>query len=364
LRFAPLLGIVLMIGAAFCWRPWLQYHRHGTWGVILFRSGRWGQHVRDAMLVAFTLVILAQAVIAAVSPGSVRPWLEGGFLMQVAGMACLFGGTVLLVVAQLQMGVSWRIGIDEGPAPGLVTGGLYRFCRNPIYVALLSVVLGYTLLLPTRLSVALLIGSIIAVWQQVRTEEAYLLRTYGEGYLEYARRVGRFLPFRLSSPALIALPIAIAFCVMGFVLLNEVMERSGFIAQAIAAVAFWPLLLFAWLYKNVRLPEIVAFPTAYVLEYLYVWGVVRLVVRQLRAYAAAGRPLRPGVRVTLTAIAYLGLLVVVGIVAIVFALLFGESHGGWLPYPLQPIAFILAFLMELILPVMGARAVWRCLERR
>jgi protein-S-isoprenylcysteine O-methyltransferase Ste14 len=330
--------------------------------VILFRSGRWGQHVRDAMLVAFTLVILAQAVIAAVSPAPVLPLIGDDPLMQVAGIACLFGGVILVVIAQLQMGASWRIGIDEGPAPGLVTGGLYRFCRNPIYIALLSVVLGYTLLLPTRLSVALLIGSIIAVWQQVRTEEAYLLRTYGEEFQEYARDVGRFLPFRLSNPALIALPIAIAFSVTGYVLLYEVLERSGFIGRAIGAVAFWPILLFAWLQIHAKLPETVAFPSAYVLEYLYVWGLVALVARQLRAYAAAGKPVRPGVRVALTVAAYLGLLVVVGLVALVFALLFGESHGGWLPYPLQPFAFFLAFLMELILPILGARAIWRRLS--
>ena len=33
MRFVPLLGVLLMIGAAFCWRPWLQYRRHGAWGV-------------------------------------------------------------------------------------------------------------------------------------------------------------------------------------------------------------------------------------------------------------------------------------------------------------------------------------------
>ena len=195
MRFVPLLGILLMIGAAFCWRPWLQYRRHGNWGVILFRSGRWGQHVRDAMLVAFTLVILGQAADAAARPGRIALW----FLpIELAGIALLFGGIALVVVAQLQMGASWRIGIDEGPAPGMVTGGLYRLSRNPIYVGLVSVVLGYTLLLPTKLSVAMLVGCLVAVWQQVRTEEAYLSRTYGDGFREYARRVGRFLP-RIGS---------------------------------------------------------------------------------------------------------------------------------------------------------------------
>jgi protein-S-isoprenylcysteine O-methyltransferase Ste14 len=75
-----------------------------------------------------------------------------------------------------------------------VTSGLYRFCRNPIFLAILITLTGYTMLLPTRLSLALLLGASIGIRQQILTEEAYLLRAYGADYREYARRVGRFLP--------------------------------------------------------------------------------------------------------------------------------------------------------------------------
>jgi protein-S-isoprenylcysteine O-methyltransferase Ste14 len=53
---------------------------------------------------------------------------------------------------------------------------------------------GYTLLLPTRLSLVSLAGAFIGVRQQVLTEEAYLFRTYGEAYRGYARHAGRFVP--------------------------------------------------------------------------------------------------------------------------------------------------------------------------
>ena len=42
----------------------------------------------------------------------------------------------LTVLAQLQMGASWRVGIDDRPTE-LVTGGLFRVVRNPIFTALL-----------------------------------------------------------------------------------------------------------------------------------------------------------------------------------------------------------------------------------
>ncbi len=101
---------------------------------------------------------------------------------------------MFLVMAQLNLGASWRIGIEESTSPGLVTSGLYRFCRNPIFLAILTILTGYTLLLPTRLSLILLLGAFIGIRQQVLAEEAYLLRAYGDAYREYARNVGRFLP--------------------------------------------------------------------------------------------------------------------------------------------------------------------------
>lgn len=111
-----------------------------------------------------------------------------------AGTVLLFGGIALLVAAQLNLGASWRIGIEEGARPGLITNGLYRFCRNPIFLAILIMLTGYTLLLPTSLSIALLIGAFIGIRQQVLTEEAYLSRTYGDAFHAYARHVGRFVP--------------------------------------------------------------------------------------------------------------------------------------------------------------------------
>jgi protein-S-isoprenylcysteine O-methyltransferase Ste14 len=197
-RFLPLVGAVLLAGIAFCWRPWLQLRRHGARGILLFRSGGRGQKLRDGLGVVLFILLVGQGVVAAGWPGLLSPLgvdhrstLE---IQYAAGAALLFGGIVLLVTAQLHLGASWRIGVEEGASPGLVTSGLYRFCRNPIFLAVLVIVAGYTLLLPTRLSLLLLLGTTIGTRQQVAAEEAYLLGTYGESYREYARRVGRFLP--------------------------------------------------------------------------------------------------------------------------------------------------------------------------
>jgi protein-S-isoprenylcysteine O-methyltransferase Ste14 len=194
----PLAGTVLFIGIAFGWRPWLHLRRYGTWGVLLFRSVNAGQTLRDSLTVMLWLLLLGQAIV-------VSAWIEPRFLLlaivdgptveflRVIGSVLLFLGLIVFVRALLDLGASWRIGIEEDTKPGLVTSGLYRFCRNPIFLALLIFLTGYTLLLLTPLSLALLLGTYIGVRQQTSAEEDYLRRAYGN-YHEYARLVGRFLP--------------------------------------------------------------------------------------------------------------------------------------------------------------------------
>jgi len=116
------------------------------------------------------------------------------------GAALLAAAIVLMTLAQLQMGKSWRIGIEEDARPGLVTWGLYRFCRNPIFTAMLVALAGLFLLTPSGLTLAILLGAYLGIRRQVADEESYLRRSYAVDYPAYAAQVGRFLPWlgRLS----------------------------------------------------------------------------------------------------------------------------------------------------------------------
>ena len=110
------------------------------------------------------------------------------------GWGLLIGGTLLELVGQFTMGGSFRVGIDNRPT-ALVTGGIFRVTRNPIFSGLLGALLGLVLLTPSpwTLMVWLWAASLIAL--QVRLEEVHLIQLHGETYLSYAARVGRFLPF-------------------------------------------------------------------------------------------------------------------------------------------------------------------------
>jgi protein-S-isoprenylcysteine O-methyltransferase Ste14 len=83
----------------------------------------------------------------------------------MAGSIVLFGGLALMFRAQLDLGASWRVGIDEGAGPGLVKGGLYRLSRNPIFLAMLTVLVGLALLIPNVISLVAGAGTAIGIRQ-------------------------------------------------------------------------------------------------------------------------------------------------------------------------------------------------------
>ena len=198
LRFMPLAGIVALLLIGVMWRAWLQRRRYGAWGIIRFSVKERAQAARVGAIALPFAVLAGQAFDAAMRPVSVHlqtwPSPQIALILSIVGAIVLVGGLALLVAAQLQMGASWRIGIDESAAPGLIDTGLFRFCRNPIYLALLVIVTGYVVLLPTLWSLFSWCAAYLLVRLQIAAEESYLQLSYGEAYETYARRVSRLLP--------------------------------------------------------------------------------------------------------------------------------------------------------------------------
>jgi protein-S-isoprenylcysteine O-methyltransferase Ste14 len=80
------------------------------------------------------------------------------------------------------------------PALAIVTGGPFRFSRNPLYLSLTAFYLGITLLFNALWPLLLLIPVLITThFGIVLREERYLERKFGETYLTYKRRVRRWV---------------------------------------------------------------------------------------------------------------------------------------------------------------------------
>lgn len=118
-----------------------------------------------------------------------RTWLR------LAGLILAALAATATIAAQIMMGASWRIGVNEAERTTLVTTGPFRLVRNPIFTAAVAVIAGTALAVPNPIAVTGLAAAIIGVQLQVRRiEEPYLRRTHGDDYHHYATRVGRFIP--------------------------------------------------------------------------------------------------------------------------------------------------------------------------
>jgi protein-S-isoprenylcysteine O-methyltransferase Ste14 len=113
----------------------------------------------------------------------------------VAGLVLALVGLVVVLAAQSAIGASWRIGVDEAERTELVTTGLFRRVRNPIFPGMAMVAAGVLLMAPTVVAAVALACLIAAVEIQVRAvEEPCLARVHGETYRAYVASSGRFLP--------------------------------------------------------------------------------------------------------------------------------------------------------------------------
>ena len=77
----------------------------------------------------------------------------------------------------------------------LVTTGIYGYVRHPIYAAFLYAVTGLILISNNILLFILsVIYWIILTIAMIKTEEKWLTDLYGKDYLDYSKKVNRFIP--------------------------------------------------------------------------------------------------------------------------------------------------------------------------
>jgi protein-S-isoprenylcysteine O-methyltransferase Ste14 len=188
-----LLGYALFLALAFGLRTLIHYRRTGTTGFVGL-TGKPGS-VEWLTGVLFGVAVLG-GILAPIAEilGSVRS-VGGNALTHGAGIACAAAGLLGTLQAQLAMGESWRIGVDEAARTELVSVGPFRWVRNPIFTWMAVASVGLVLLAPNVLSLSSLAALLVALELQVRAvEEPYLLRRHGEAYRRYAERTGRFVP--------------------------------------------------------------------------------------------------------------------------------------------------------------------------
>ncbi len=109
---------------------------------------------------------------------------------------------VLLIAVSIPIAVSGfralaraKTAVDpRKPSTAIVNFGAFRYTRNPLYISLMLLYLGIALLI-NSVWLLILVFPLIAVIQigVIEREERYLERKFGEDYLNYKRKVRRWI---------------------------------------------------------------------------------------------------------------------------------------------------------------------------
>ena len=145
-----------------------------------------------SFLHALTAFLALPGMIAFVVPWLWRP---RGTELNPAGFAALGVGVVLLLWCVRDFYVVGRGSLAPwAPPERLVVVGLYRYSRNPMYVAVLLILVGWAWIFESR--TLWIYAACIAIAFHLRVvfgEEPWLARTHGEQWTAYVARVPRWL---------------------------------------------------------------------------------------------------------------------------------------------------------------------------
>lgn len=107
---------------------------------------------------------------------------------------CIAGiGDIFFLISVTYMKDSWRAGIPEKDKTKLVTDGIYKFSRNPAFVGFDFMYIGILLMFFNIGTLLFSLFSIVMLHLQILQEEKYMAKTFGEEYLEYKKKVFRYI---------------------------------------------------------------------------------------------------------------------------------------------------------------------------
>ncbi|MDR2434909.1 MAG: isoprenylcysteine carboxylmethyltransferase family protein [Treponema sp.] len=144
-----------------------------------------------ALLTSFVFIIITALHIKL--PAIISNYLINIIWIKYIGIIFCYIGLIIFLFALISFGKAWRIGIDENNTNELITTGMFKYSRNPIFLFMDLYFLGIMLIYPNIIFILLATGTIIGIHLQILREEKFLSSKFGEKYIEYKNRTGRYI---------------------------------------------------------------------------------------------------------------------------------------------------------------------------
>jgi protein-S-isoprenylcysteine O-methyltransferase Ste14 len=196
LNWLPLVTLIAVLLTSRV-RAWAM-HRRGVRAIIIDMRRPIAEQLYDTLLFCvgvfwiYLLVAEAWPLSLAWLPAPLTAKLFDFLPLKILGAALVLAAPILFAAALHSMGASWRIGIDRKHPGALVSNGIFRWTRNPIYMALDSIVIGAFLIYGRVIFLLSGLAFVLLVHGVVLREERFLEQRYGDAFREYCQRVRRY----------------------------------------------------------------------------------------------------------------------------------------------------------------------------
>ncbi|WP_248289647.1 isoprenylcysteine carboxylmethyltransferase family protein [Thalassotalea sp. Y01] len=114
-------------------------------------------------------------------------------LIIFSGLILLTLGFVSTATIHYRLGEQWRSGIDPSGPAKIITSGIYRYTRNPMFCFVALAQLGFFLALPSFFSLTCFAIGLYTLNSQAEAEEKHLLELFPNQYPQYTNQVRRWI---------------------------------------------------------------------------------------------------------------------------------------------------------------------------
>ena len=113
----------------------------------------------------------------------------------ISGVVCFAIGLWLFYWSHADLGTNWSITLEVREQHRLITQGVYRRIRHPMYLALALYSIGLALVIPNWVAgPSNLIAFAILCALRIRAEERMMVEEFGDEYAAYSARTKRLIP--------------------------------------------------------------------------------------------------------------------------------------------------------------------------
>ena len=156
--------------------------------------------------IVLTLIILG-GLISSILYMLGLPWMDWFQILQYPIWLRIAGAVLVLIMIPLlawihrELDRQYSAVLEIKSDHQLITTGPYEKVRHPMYTVLILFFFGLSLVSANLIVIVFAVLLMLAFPFWVRVEEEKMIETFGEEYIEYMKRTGRFFPPFKTEPA-------------------------------------------------------------------------------------------------------------------------------------------------------------------